>query len=166
MNWDAIAAIGQMLGSIAVFVTLGYLAVQVSHARSEVRRSISQSRRETVRQFNTTYATNERLCNLRLKSNILLGGPEIPFVRELTERTGMTAEEATAVYWDEVAWWHYRTQTIPYLHELSPEERRVFEFGINHYRTLPVPTLWYGTNKFWLHADAVRYVDNLLAQPG
>ena len=25
MNWDAIAAIGQMLGSVAVFVTLGYL---------------------------------------------------------------------------------------------------------------------------------------------
>ena len=33
MNWDAIGAIGQMLGSIAVFVTLGYLAVQVRRIR-------------------------------------------------------------------------------------------------------------------------------------
>jgi len=29
MNWDAIGAIGQMLGSIAVFITLVYLALQV-----------------------------------------------------------------------------------------------------------------------------------------
>ena len=29
MNWDAIAAIGQVLGSLAVFITLGYLALQV-----------------------------------------------------------------------------------------------------------------------------------------
>src|SRR5262245_36441765 len=29
MNWEAIGAIGQLLSSITVFVTLGYLAVQV-----------------------------------------------------------------------------------------------------------------------------------------
>jgi len=40
MNWDAIAAIGRMLGSVAVLLTLAYLAVQVKHARGELRRSI------------------------------------------------------------------------------------------------------------------------------
>ena len=42
MNWDAIGALGQMLGSIAVFVTLGYLAGQVRYARTETRRALSQ----------------------------------------------------------------------------------------------------------------------------
>ncbi len=35
MNWDAIGAISQMVGSVAVFITLGYLAGQVRHAREE-----------------------------------------------------------------------------------------------------------------------------------
>ena len=38
MNWEAIAAIGQMLGSVAVFVTLGYLAMQVGQAKRQVQR--------------------------------------------------------------------------------------------------------------------------------
>ena len=42
--WDAIGAVGQMLGSMAVFITRGYLAVQVKHARSEMRRPLSQGR--------------------------------------------------------------------------------------------------------------------------
>jgi hypothetical protein len=33
MNWDAIGAIGQMLGSLAVFVSLVYLGVQTRHSR-------------------------------------------------------------------------------------------------------------------------------------
>ena len=35
MNWEAIAAIGQMLGSVAVLVTLGYLAMQLRHGRQD-----------------------------------------------------------------------------------------------------------------------------------
>ena len=34
MNWDAIGAVGQMLGSVAVLFTLGYLALQVKHVSS------------------------------------------------------------------------------------------------------------------------------------
>jgi len=29
MNWDAIGAIGEILGALAVVLTLGYLAIQV-----------------------------------------------------------------------------------------------------------------------------------------
>jgi len=42
MNWEEVGAIGQVLGSIAVFITLGYLAVQLRHARAEMQRSPSQ----------------------------------------------------------------------------------------------------------------------------
>jgi hypothetical protein len=44
MNWEAIGAVGELLGSLAVFVTLGYLAVQVRHARAEASRALSQGR--------------------------------------------------------------------------------------------------------------------------
>ena len=49
MNWEAIGAIGESLGAIAVFITLGYLALQVQFARKEIGRSISQTRAEALR---------------------------------------------------------------------------------------------------------------------
>ena len=167
MNWEEVGAIGQVLGSIAVLVTLGYLSIQVRHARQEVRRSINQSRFETIRKFNMTYATDERLNSLRSKSHILLGGQEFAFARELIDRTGMTREEASALSWDQQAWWQYRTEMIPHLDELTQSERKMFEFGIRQYRDFPLSKLWYETSRQTiLNPDIVRYVDNLLAQPG
>src|SRR5262245_26216942 len=39
MNWDAIGAVGQILGALAVFVSLGYLALQVKVANASARQS-------------------------------------------------------------------------------------------------------------------------------
>ena len=33
MNWEAIGAIGEILGATVVFITLVYLAIQVKHAK-------------------------------------------------------------------------------------------------------------------------------------
>src|SRR5580765_3506821 len=55
MNWDAIGAIGQVLGSIAVLITLVYLSIQTRHARSESRRALSQGRAEAVGTVNSLF---------------------------------------------------------------------------------------------------------------
>jgi len=57
MNWEAIAAIGQMLGSIAVFVTLAYLGVQIRHTSQDVPRSVNRSGTESV---GATFAVRSR----------------------------------------------------------------------------------------------------------
>ena len=47
MNWDAIGAVGEILGAVGVIVTLVYLATQIKHntktARSATRQAISDS---------------------------------------------------------------------------------------------------------------------------
>jgi hypothetical protein len=60
MNWDEVGAIGQVLGSVAVFVTLGYLAVQVHDARTDLRGSISQGRSEAIRGLFLTQAAKTK----------------------------------------------------------------------------------------------------------
>ncbi len=35
MNWEAIGAVGEVLGAIGVIVTLGYLAVQIRPTREQ-----------------------------------------------------------------------------------------------------------------------------------
>ena len=39
MNWDAIGAVGELIGATAVVLTLGYLAIQLRQARSEYTRN-------------------------------------------------------------------------------------------------------------------------------
>jgi hypothetical protein len=42
MNWDAIGAMGEMVGSMAVLVTLIYLSIQVSQANRISKAAVSQ----------------------------------------------------------------------------------------------------------------------------
>ena len=43
MNWDALGAIGEIIGALAVFLTLGYLAVQIRQNTKAVRASALDS---------------------------------------------------------------------------------------------------------------------------
>jgi hypothetical protein len=49
MNWEAIGAIGEIVGALAVFGTLAYLAVQIKQVKSDLHLS---SYREANRIFN------------------------------------------------------------------------------------------------------------------
>ncbi len=56
MNWEAIGAIGEVVGGIGVIVTLGYLAVQIRQNTGQLRRNDEHTKTaaldETVRSFN------------------------------------------------------------------------------------------------------------------
>ena len=164
MNWDAIGAIGQMLGSVAVLVTLAYLAIQTRHARSESERAVSQSRYEAFRDVNAQLG-DERINRLHVKADAALGGQPAPFVSALMEKAGFTREEATLMLSIQVQLWNYRVQVIPNLPKLLPSERVQFEIGMRLYGRPGVFRLFYETVSADTHPDVLRYIDNLLAQP-
>ena len=167
MNWDAIGAIGQMLGSVAVFITLAYLAVQIRHSRSEARRALSQGRAEALRDL---YAQgfDERITRLMVKANTGLGNsPTGSFVSTVMNHAGLTREEAVALIQYQASWWNHRVQIITHVNELPAEERVVFDNGIRgHYGRPGVGCLFYDEfAKAGAHPNPLAYVDNLLAQP-
>ncbi len=43
MNWDAIGAVGELLGALGVIATLGYLAAQIRHNTRTVRTATAQA---------------------------------------------------------------------------------------------------------------------------
>ena len=165
MNWEAIAAIGQMLGSIAVLFTLGYLAVQVRHAKEQVRRSASQGRSAATREITMQSASNELLLRGNFKAHLALGGQPHPIYQPLVD-AGLTDGEIVAVIYSQVASWAHWQSTVTQIHELTVGERTEFDIGIRNFYGHGVGRLWYSTSKATLNPDAVRYVDNLLAQPG
>ena len=167
MNWEEVGAIGQVLGSIAVFITLGYLAVQLRHARTEMQRSFTQTRAAMVRDQAMAVATDERLIHLGEKANVALGGLPRPFETELVKRTGLTVEEATRLFLEQVAWSQMRIMTIQNIEDLPDSVREDFEERFrSRLAQSPVTRLFYETGGGDLGPEIMRYIDNLLAQPG
>lgn len=167
MSWDAMAAIGQMLGSVAVLVTLVYLAIQVRHARSEAGRALSQGRGEALRDI-FAQQRDERINRLTLKATAALRGPTHPFMTALADQAGFTLEDASLLMWNQIAWWNYFLQIIPRVDELPAMERTQFEVPIrSQYGNAGVGRLFFETYiKPIGHPDAVHYIESLLAQLG
>jgi len=165
MNWEAVGAIGQVLGSVAVFVTLAYLATQVRQARRQMQRAATDNRAATVRQLTLTQLTNERLMGIFEK--VTPRGPEFD---ALAEQVGLAYEEANTWFTWQTVWFQYRAATISYIDDLPPGERANFDAALRmNYQVSPASRSWYEamrTVRGFLNPDAVRYIDNLLAQPG
>jgi len=100
MNWHAIGAIGQTLGSLAVLVTIGLLAVQVHDSEVETKRSIAQSRVERSMAY-MSLATNERLVGIHVKVNAALSGDrrKSPFFEAARQQVGLSTDAHTRYMW-------------------------------------------------------------------
>jgi len=61
LNWDAIAAIGEILGAIAVVISLVYVAAQVGQNTKALRRSASAEAVAAIRDWNRDIAVNPEL---------------------------------------------------------------------------------------------------------
>lgn len=146
MNWDAVGAVGEVLGAVAVFVTLAYLALQIRQTRADLRRSVRQARGEAARQVLLAGMGNERLLAARKTAEMALGGSSGGFGRALEERAGLSREDAQVISYHELANWSYRLQTIPDIAELSASERAAFELHIhNSYGSSAVGRLFFET---------------------
>jgi len=64
INWNAMGAIGETVGALAVVVTLVYLSRQISYMRSQIRRQQSQDFNEMFNAIhcNITGARGRTCC--------------------------------------------------------------------------------------------------------
>ena len=165
MNWDAVAAISQVLGSVAVFVTLGYLALQTRHATDEARRSFFEAHHDGIRELVSNRAVNPRLNELFLRARIGLSAEAPEFANALVKETGLSIEDAVAVYWDMAADWMCRLQFLRNKDRMTAAEREQFEWPfISAYGGDPVGRLWWRIIKPNLAPQMVEYVDELLTR--
>lgn len=136
MNWDAIGAVGELVGAFAVVLTLGYLAVQVNHARkssSDINRlsritgardwmSLMIGDRELLEAWTKTDGTREKQAALAVE-------------------LGLTVEEVAKVLWGcQYWWWLHWGQWASTTSKRDVEELRhlISEF----YSMPPMVTVW------------------------
>jgi len=164
VNWSAIGAIGELVGALAVVVTLVYLAAQIKHARADSRKALSQGRVEGMREL-FALATDERINRVATKTTEALGARQPPFGSALIEQVGLTKEEAFLLFNFHLAWWNTVVQIIPNVDELPETERRQFDGGIlGRYAQNTAGALFFETMKPGAHPDVVAYVEGILEQ--
>lgn len=64
MNWEAIGAVSELTGALAVVVTLIYLAIQVRQHTSAVRSASYQSMTDALNQINMAIASDAHLLRV------------------------------------------------------------------------------------------------------
>ena len=64
MNWDAIGAIGEVLGALAVVMTLGYLSVQIRQNTSREKLAQEFASNEYFNQLRMLVASDEELADI------------------------------------------------------------------------------------------------------
>ena len=67
MNWDAIGAIGEILGAMGVIVTLGYLAVQIRQGTQSSREASGRATIEHINKMNFSLVEQPEVAELFIK---------------------------------------------------------------------------------------------------
>ena len=64
MNWDAIGAIGETLGAIAVFVSLLYLATQIRTQNKETRLTAIRELSQTMNEVSSSISSSSEMASI------------------------------------------------------------------------------------------------------
>ena len=67
MNWEAIGAIGEILGAVAVLVTLVYLASQIRQNSQQIERSATQAINSAMSQTNLFTVDSSDIADVNLR---------------------------------------------------------------------------------------------------
>ena len=160
MDWEAIGALGEVMGATAVVVTLGYLAVQVRHAKTATADQSRIYRASAVQEMILETCRDERLRTLQTQA----WGLE-PYYQAMADKHGISIEDATKLDWGNGyyfwMWWGQYASTT------EDKDRKELEKIIEKLGGTP------GMREHWensplarplLDADYVAFVDEVLSR--
>jgi hypothetical protein len=158
MNWEAIGAVGEILGALAVVMTLGYLALQVRYARSATVDQSRLARATGVLEMNRLLSADQATRMGQLRNWGLEGSYE-----QMAEKLGVTVEEASRV--DFVNVYHFWLHWSQYASTHDAKDLEELKHIIATFYTLPGVTLSWEMSpigKPLLEEDFVAFVDEVL----
>ncbi len=148
MNWDAIGAVGEVLGALAVVVTLGYLAIQVRQNTSALRISNENFLIERQDAIVATLVTDPSLAELQVKHDKQEQLTEVEHLRLWNQ------------YFRDLLMWELAYNRFKEGH-LSESHWRDWDSAYSRQFTAEFPPSWWDEARPWLTAAFADYVDTL-----
>ena len=153
MNWEAIGAVGEILGAAAVVVTLLYLAVQVRHNTLATTSSTQQTHLDAWNAMSTLIIENSEVARL-----LSLHDQEIA---ALDEAQQVRLEWfATKVF---AHWEHVYSDILAGL--FDPAYGNAFERYYRDITRKPVFRKFWESHRDWYFEEFVAHVDQEARQP-
>ncbi|MEJ2532247.1 MAG: hypothetical protein P8Y92_10640 [Halioglobus sp.] len=160
MNWDALGAIAELVGALAVVFTLVYLAFQVRYAKNATLDQNRLTRSTAIREILLATANNDDLRVSQMKN----WGME-QYYESLAKELGITSVEASRNEWANAAYfWMYwgqwnSTHTLQDKLELEHVITKLYSLpGVRH--SWDVSPL----GKVFMDDKFVEFVDGVLAR--
>jgi hypothetical protein len=115
MSWEAVGAIAELLGAIAIVVTLGYLALQIKYARLSTIDNNRENRVVGIRELNGHLVANE---SARAAWNKAQGPTQRKLIDDIAALLTLTDDEASLIVlqgwnWMFTHWAQYRAIKAP-----------------------------------------------------
>ncbi len=148
MNWDAIGAVGEILGALVVVVTLGYLAIQIRQNTAALRVSNDNFLYERRDAIIATLVTDPSLAALQVKHDNREQLTDVEHVRMWNQH-----------FRDLLMWKlaHTRLKEGYY----SESQWRNWDQAYSRQFIGEFPPSWWDEARPWLSGDFADYVDSL-----
>lgn len=146
VNWDAVAAIADVIAAAGVVVTLAYLATQIRQGTAQSKRAFH---RATVNELGRTLQS--------LASSADLAGV---YVRGLRDYDGLTIEEKArfSAFMMHLFKLFEELYRVHMSGELDPIDWRGFETAIASIASYPGARSWWETRTGWVHPEFEEFV--------
>ena len=154
MNWDAIGAVGEILGAFAVFVSLGYLAIQLRRSSVATQHASQNAFIGDYNRLLENLFTNSELVDLLRKS-----------LSNFDELSGNERERFHAF----ASAQHLATFNMYLQVQAKQFDRRIADPLIRFFAGLtktPNMNAWWHEQKVNWDDTYVRYIDALAMDPG
>ncbi len=148
MNWDAIGAVGEVLGALAVVVTLGYLAIQMRQNTAALRISNENFLIERQDAIIATLVTDPSLAALAVKHDRQEELTDVEHVRMWNQ------------YFRDLLMWELAYNRLKEGH-FSEAHWRDWDNAYSKQFVEEFPPSWWEEARPWLTDDFSDYVDAL-----
>jgi len=147
VNWEAIAAVAEILGSLAVVASLGYVASQIRQSARESQRNVYRSVKTEIQDFRAMIAQDAQVTRIYregLKQSTELNEDDRWRFGALMQHQFSTSEDV------------FRLRDVAMFQDLTDNMKWTL--------SRPGAKAWWSKGRYLYHPDYQTYVDNLLAE--
>jgi len=148
MNWDALGAMGELFGALAVVLTLGYLAVQIRQNSDGMKVAAKLDIEKNFNEYTDLILQDSELLELQVKG---LAGQDLEAIEEI--KFSLLMQRATRHF--SSMYYQYQTQ------DLSEDEWYESRRLIRWFTFAPGYRSWWEQNKKNYRVDFRNYLSKI-----